>query len=139
MSNKVIVALVAVFAVVLVLGYAATIPLGDSAPREAQDDGNGVADGDPVDVGQAVYQRQCFGCHTVDGSSGVGPTFQGLYGSEVTLDDGSTVVADEAHIRQAIVDPRATNREGYPDVMPPFDNLEDAEIDGLVAYIRSLE
>jgi cytochrome c oxidase subunit II len=94
---------------------------------------------DMVAAGEAIYQQQCAGCHTTDGSSSVGPTFEGLYGSEVTMDDGSTVVVDEDHLWEAITDPRATTREGYPDVMPSFARLNDNEINGLLVFIRSLE
>jgi cytochrome c2 len=105
-------------------------------------DQNGDVDtngNDAVAVGESVYNRDCFGCHSIDGSSSVGPTLQGLYGSEQEYDDGTVLVVDEDHLREAIVDPRAMTRAEYPDVMPPFGNLDDYEIDGLIAFIRSLE
>ena len=46
-------------------------------------------------------------------TGGVGPKFVGLYGSQVTLDDGSTVVADDAYIRRSITDPDAQRVAGY--------------------------
>jgi cytochrome c oxidase subunit II len=138
MSRNLIGGLLLIFFAVLAIGYAGVIPLGDDSPRPVSDD-NGVDNGDPMEVGQIVYEQQCFGCHSIDGSSSVGPTFQGLHGSEVTMDDGTTLVVDDDHLLEAITDPRATTRDGYPDVMPPFDNLSEAELAGLIAFIRSLE
>ncbi len=82
-------------------------------------------------------QEGCFACHSVDGSRRVGPTWLNLYGSEVTLVDDTTVIADEAYIRRSITDPRAELTQGFPPAMPAYD-FEDDVMDALVAYIRSL-
>jgi len=42
----------------------------------------------------------------------------GLYGSEVQLKSGETVVTDEAFLRESILEPQATLVQGYPPVMP---------------------
>ena len=82
----------------------------------------------------------CLACHSVDGSQMVGPTWQGLYLQEVTLEDGSTVIADEAYIRESIVDPMAKIVEGYPPSMPPFGStLSDEQIADIIEYIKSLQ
>ena len=81
----------------------------------------------------------CSSCHSPDGSKKIGPTWQGLYGSTVTLTDGSTVTADEAYLAESIKDPSARIVDGYtPGAMPTF-KLTDAEIADLVAYIKSLQ
>lgn len=94
---------------------------------------------DPVELGEALYEENCTGCHSTDGSSRTGPTFQGLYGSEVTTEDGETVIVDESHLHTAITDPGADVRQGYPEVMPDFDGFSEDEVDALIAFIRSLE
>jgi cytochrome c oxidase subunit II len=132
MSGRLIGALLLAVVVLLALIALAVVLVGGS-------DGDGVADDDPVTVGEALYRRHCFGCHSIDGSSSVGPTLAGLYGSEVPLADGTTVVADEEYLRESIVDPAAKIREGYPNVMPPFGNLSDDELGALVAFIRTLQ
>src|SRR5687768_2167255 len=68
-----------------------------------------------------VTQRGCASCHAADGSGGVGPKFVGLHGSQVTLADGSTVVADDDYIRRSITDPDAERVEGYAVNMPAND------------------
>ena len=60
----------------------------------------------------------CGSCHGADGEGGVGPQLAGLYGSTVTLSDGTTVVADDAYIRRSITDPDADRVEGYTLKMP---------------------
>jgi cytochrome c oxidase subunit 2 len=82
----------------------------------------------------------CVGCHSVDGTALTGPTWFGLYGSNVPLADGSTVVADDAFITESILDPNAKIVEGYPSpsVMPPY-ALTDEEITNLIAYIQTLK
>jgi cytochrome c oxidase subunit II len=94
---------------------------------------------DPVAVGEHIYQRNCVGCHSIDGSTRTGPSLAGLYGSVVVLNDGSRVVVDEEHLRLAITDPGRTTRAGFPDVMPAFDDIEEEQLDALVAWIRSIQ
>ncbi len=84
----------------------------------------------------------CVGCHSLDGQSGVGPTWKGLAGSTVTLADGTTRVADDAFLIESIVDPEATLVQGFPaNLMPKTfsDKLTVEQIQDLVAYIRSLK
>ena len=79
----------------------------------------------------------CAACHGADGSGGVGPKFVGLYGSTVTLTDGSTFVADDVYLRRSITDPAAQLVEGYAVIMP-ISGLSDDDIEDVVAYIREL-
>jgi cytochrome c oxidase subunit 2 len=102
-----------------------------------------TATGDPVAAAvergeQLSRSSGCAGCHGPDFGGGAGPTWLGLAGSEVTLTDGSTVVADEAYLTRAIADPSAELVEGYTLKMPA-NNLTDAEIADIVAFITTLD
>lgn len=93
--------------------------------------------------GREVYLRNnyCVGCHTTLGGRATGPTFLGLWGSEVTLESGETVIADEAYLKTAIVDPNAQVVAGFkPDIMPDFfgESLTEQDIDNVIEYIKSL-
>jgi cytochrome c oxidase subunit 2 len=78
-------------------------------------------------------------CHTADGTSHIGPTWAGLYMSTVPLEDGSTVVADDAYVTESIMDPEAKIHEGFPPVMPSYlGRLRPAEVAAILEYIRSL-
>lgn len=78
----------------------------------------------------------CQACHG-DADSDLAPTLHGLWGSEVNLTEGGTVVVDEAYVRKSIESPSADIVAGYDERMPTF-SLSDAEIDALVDYVRSL-
>jgi protein SCO1/2 len=78
----------------------------------------------------------CAPCHT---QAQVAPPIPGLFGRAVTLDDGHKIVADEAYVRESILDPTARLVTGYLPLMPSYrDHLNDEQVEQLVAYIRSL-
>ncbi|NGP88253.1 c-type cytochrome [Fodinibius halophilus] len=92
-----------------------------------------------VERGKTIATNNaCNTCHSTDGSRLVGPTWKNLYGSERTLTDGETVVADEEYLRTAIVEPSAQVAEGFAPSMVPYDHLSDSKINSLIAYIKSL-
>jgi len=95
----------------------------------------------PIKIGERlVKEKGCLACHTTDGTRLVGPSFKGIYGEEVELQDGSKIVVDDNYIRESILEPLAKLVKGYPSVMPTFKGvLKDEEIDAIIAYIRSLK
>ncbi len=98
-----------------------------------------VAKGGPEAGKALVSQNGCGGCHTIDGSKLVGPTWRGLFGSQVKLDNGQSVTADEAYLTESIANPNAKIVDGFPsNVMPKF-NLTDAQIKDIVSYIETLK
>ncbi len=80
----------------------------------------------------------CSGCH--DPASTVhAPSLVGLFGTRVHLEDGSARLADEAYIRDCILNPRSFTVAGYPPVMPDFSGqLGEDELLKIIAYIKSL-
>tara|TARA_R110002096_G_scaffold110035_4_gene240463 strand:- start:2232 stop:3347 length:1116 start_codon:yes stop_codon:yes gene_type:complete len=89
-----------------------------------------------VEKGRRLSQSSgCVACHSIDGSAGVGPTWLGLYGKTETLADGSTVVVDEAYLKESIVSPNVSIVQGYAPIMPPG-NFTDEEIEALIAYTK---
>jgi cytochrome c oxidase subunit 2 len=95
----------------------------------------------PIELGAEVFAKKgCVACHTTDGSSRVGPSLKGSWGSRITLSDGVTVAIDEAYVRESLARPQARSRPGYPRSMPAYEGLlTPREIGGLVAFLRSLE
>jgi len=84
----------------------------------------------------------CASCHSYDGKPRPGPTWQGLYGSERPLSDGTTVMADDKYLRQAITDPDAQVPQGFSPGMMPTDygsKFSDEKINILIEFIKSLK
>lgn len=94
-------------------------------------------------TGEALYgSKGCASCHSVDGSMRVGPTWKGLYQSQVELSDGSKIVAGEAYLAESMLQPSAKTVANFPPglmetVIKP-NSLSDQEVGALVAYIKSL-
>ncbi|WPO45502.1 cytochrome c oxidase subunit II [Pseudomonas sp. S1Bt23] len=78
----------------------------------------------------------CLACHSVDGSQGIGPGWQGLYGKTQTLADGSQIKVDEGYLKDSVRHPGAAIVKGYAAVMPTF-TPNDKELDALIAFIKS--
>ena len=88
--------------------------------------------------GQTVSTEEgCIACHTVDGSAGIGPTWLGMFGRTETLDDGSTVIIDEAYFKESIKQPSAKLVAGYPNVMLRYFLSED-DLEALMEFARQL-
>jgi cytochrome c oxidase subunit 2 len=90
------------------------------------------------DLGERLYTQQgCQGCHSLDGSDMVGPTWEGLYGkTDHQMADGSTVTVDENYLRESILQSGAKIVQGYQNVMPSYANLSEREVSGLVEFIK---
>ena len=80
----------------------------------------------------------CSGCHAPS-STVHAPDLHGLYGSAVQIDDGRTITADEAYIRDCILLPDKNRVAGFPPLMPNFSgSVTPGQVVQLVAYIKSL-
>lgn len=99
-------------------------------------------DGPPLtgaaEAGRDVARSKgCAACHGRNGEGSVGPSWVGLYGSTVTLDGGATVLADDDYLRRSITNPAGEIVADYTLVMPE-NNLDDGQVEAVVAYIREL-
>jgi cytochrome c oxidase subunit 2 len=93
----------------------------------------------PEGKGQALVSANgCAACHSVNGAAGVGPTWQGLFGSTVELEGGSSVIADEAYLTESLKDPKTKVVKGFQPTMPIYP-FTDEEIANIVAYIKTLK
>lgn len=104
--------------------------------------GGGTAAGGGQTAAQAGEQlfntSGCVGCHRPEGG-GVGPSLVGIFGKEVQLASGETVVRDEAYLRNSILRPREQIVQGFQPVMPPFEGqLGEEQLLQLIDYIKSL-
>ena len=105
---------------------------GDAgATADAPAAGSAAANGE-----QLLRSSGCAGCHGADFRGGAGPSLVGLAGSQVTLADGSTLLADTAYLTRAIANPSADLVADY-NLKMPANALTDVEIADIVAYIET--
>ncbi|MEO8126442.1 MAG: cytochrome c oxidase subunit II [Bryobacteraceae bacterium] len=100
----------------------------------------GSTSGSMKEQGEKLFQQYgCVTCHVTD-REGRCPSLLNVFGRPVVLEDGRSVQADEAYIRESILNPNAKIVKGYKrDVMPVFQGqiAEDGLLQ-LIVYIKSL-
>lgn len=99
----------------------------------------GVTGGSMQARGEQLFQQlACTTCHLTDGK-GRGPSLAGVFGSQVKLTSGQSVIADESYIRESILAPQTKLVDGYQPLMPTFQGLvnEDGVL-SLIEYVKSL-
>ena len=81
----------------------------------------------------------CNACHSGNAAAR-GPNLAGVYGSKLTLTDGSQVLVNDAYLRDAILNPSQHVTAGYAPIMPTYQGQisEDGLID-LVEFIKQLQ
>lgn len=92
-----------------------------------------------VDAGEKLFIKNvCANCHT-EGDSLRAPSLIGLVGKERKMSDGSLRIADDAYIRESIMNPYANILFGYENnIMPIYNKLSEEELLQLVSYVKSL-
>jgi len=98
--------------------------------------------GKPADWGKLQYERKgCQTCHSIDGTKTAqgGPSWKGIWGKMEKMNDGKEVLVDAAYVRESMMQPSAKIVAGFEPIMPTFQGLlRETEIQGLIAYIKSL-
>jgi cytochrome c oxidase subunit 2 len=93
-----------------------------------------------TEAGEQLFSDfACNTCHRSD-LKGRGPLLDGVFGSTVALQSGARVVADEAYIRESILNPAAKIVAGYQPIMPTFQGqVSEEQLLALVEYVKSLQ
>ncbi len=103
----------------------------DAAAPPVQDESSG----DPA-AGQKLFNENgCSTCHSTGDNTIVGPGLAGVddwAGSRTSLDA-------DAYIEQSLREPLAFLVDGFPAVMPSFDRFSDADMDDMIAFLKSLD
>ena len=99
----------------------------------AQPQGDSLAD-----QGKRLFvQMGCTGCHGPDARVRA-PSLAGVYGRPVPVAGGGFVQADEAYLRDSILEPQKDVIAGYAPVMPSYAGVASEEdVIRLVAYLKS--
>jgi len=100
----------------------------------------GAGEGSLASAGQKLFNDlACNTCHRPD-AQGRGPVLQNLFGKTVELASGERVVADEAYIRESILNPQTKITAGYQPIMPTFQGQVTEEgLLELIEYVKTLK
>jgi cytochrome c oxidase subunit II len=80
----------------------------------------------------------CSGCHAAQAAVRA-PLLEGVYGSQVPLQDGRIVHADERYLRDCILLPNTQIVAGFDPVMPSFQGrLSEDDLFAIITYIKSI-
>jgi cytochrome c oxidase subunit 2 len=80
----------------------------------------------------------CSACHNTRPDAR-GPSLANVYGAKLALTSGGTVLADDAYLREAILNPSQHVTQGYAPIMPTYQGQVSEEgVIALVEYIKNL-
>jgi cytochrome c oxidase subunit 2 len=93
---------------------------------------------------EILKANACTGCHSLDGSKLVGPSFKGIFGIQrIVLVAGKekTVTVDEDYLLKSIKEPNAEVVKDYPaNVMQSYSKvLTNEDMGEIVTYIKTLK
>jgi cytochrome c oxidase subunit II len=94
----------------------------------------------PVEAGKMLINNNgCLQCHSQDGTIKNAPSFKDLFGKQEPLTDGSTVLVDEAYLRESLIDPAAKIVSGFRPLMPSYrPQLKDRDLNAIIAYLKTI-
>lgn len=127
-------------ALLATIGAAPKAEVDEAAAAAAAAETAAMSDEDLAAAGKALFNgpKICMGCHKADTADRlVGPGLAGVFGRETKLADGSTITADEAYLKESLLEPNAKVVEGFPPAMTP-QPYTDAEVAQIVAYLKTL-
>ena len=89
--------------------------------------------------GERLFQQLgCETCHQ-NTSTAQGPSLAGLFGARVKLESGESVLADEAYIRESILNPHNKIVAGYRPIMPTYQGqISEDALHQIIVYLRTL-
>ena len=101
------------------------------------------AEGEPEGL-TIIKKNACAGCHSLDGSKVVGPTFKGLFGKSETVIEGGKevqITADSLYIVKSILEPDVQVVKGYnKGLMRSYKGvIPDEDIAKVVHYLRTMD
>jgi cytochrome c oxidase subunit 2 len=81
----------------------------------------------------------CAACHNARPDAR-GPNLANVYGAKLTLATGGTVIADDAYLRESILNPSQHVTQGYQPIMPTYQGqISEEGVIALVEYIKNLD
>jgi cytochrome c oxidase subunit 2 len=91
---------------------------------------------------KVLQNNACLGCHSLDGTTLVGPSFKGLFGSKrsvITNGAERSITVDEEYIKNSVLDPGKDVAKGFTNgIMQSYKTvLKDQDIKDIVEYFKA--
>ncbi len=87
--------------------------------------------------GQVLYRK--FNCQSCHGDASRAPALEGVFGKTIELENGETVQADEAYLRESVILPASKIVKGFQPLMPTYaGQISEEQMLQLTAYLKSL-
>jgi cytochrome c oxidase subunit 2 len=81
----------------------------------------------------------CNACHNAKPDAR-GPSLANVYGAKLALTSGGTVTADDAYLRESILNPSQHITQGFAPIMPTYQGqISEDGVIALVEYIKNLD
>ena len=81
----------------------------------------------------------CAACHNTRPDAR-GPSLANVYGAKLTLANGQKITADDAYLREAILNPSQHITQGFAPIMPTYQGqISEEGVVALVEYIKHLD
>jgi cytochrome c oxidase subunit 2 len=81
----------------------------------------------------------CAACHNTRPDAR-GPSLANVYGSRLALSTGQSITADDAYLRESILNPSQHITQGYAPIMPTYQGqISEEGVIALVEYIKNLD
>jgi cytochrome c oxidase subunit II len=81
----------------------------------------------------------CNACHNAKPDAR-GPSLANVYGAKLALASGGTAIADDAYLRESILNPSQHITQGYAPIMPTYQGqISEEGVIALVEYIKNLD
>lgn len=99
----------------------------------------------PTEAGKRIMSNiGCFACHSLDGSSLVGPSFKNIYGREETVNTGGdehVIIVDDEYIKRSIYEPNSDIVDGFTKgMMVSYQGqLSDIEVGQIIEYLKTVK
>ncbi len=124
------------------LGHADMITTVEAVTKEEFDEWLQTKSGPEEEhPGLALLEKHlCAGCHSLDGSRGIGPSLKGVFNRQVIVKkDGQeiTLISDRDYLLRSIREPKAEIVLGFQAVMPAVE-LSDEEVDAIIDILQKL-
>jgi len=119
-------------------GMIGTVTVLEASAYQAWLQGGGL-EGTLAQRGARLFNDlACSTCH-LDTGQGRGPSLKDIVGKAVELQDGSSVMVDEAYLRESILNSQAKIVKGFQPLMPTFQGLVSEEnLVALIEHVKSM-